>query len=228
MYILKKLMSLSKEKNIFMKLVERVLHNISSEEINDISSTLNISISKINSVITILIPGILSAFKAHIVSSMSSGDVAPLLNVFINSQKNMTIKDLFSNNHQALDMLYNRINEFSGIATMLVPDVINALMPTISQATLTMLQEYSVNSLIDDNDNNYIQQLITNDNGYENAINDANKFLCSVFNTSIHDVENYSKIDNVSDDNFVQNLFNLFDQNNDGSVIEDIYHILIR
>ena len=62
-------------KDTAMKLVERVLDNIPSEEISDIATEFGFSSQKMSSVIHAVIPGILSAFKARIVSSMNSGDL---------------------------------------------------------------------------------------------------------------------------------------------------------
>ncbi len=214
-----------------MKLVERVLDNIPSEEISDIASEFGFSSQKMSSVIHAVIPGILSAFKARIVSSMNSGDMSPLINLINNTESSFNINELFDDNSQALNTLYQRISEFSGIELSQISQILPALMPTISHAISTMFQEYGANTLINSG-NNFINELVANNNGYETAIDAANNFLGSIFGTVTQQTSETTSVAQTAiaseSDNFVQNLFDLFDQDNDGSVMDDIYRMLVR
>lgn len=210
-----------------MKLIERVLDNISSEEITDIASVFGFTNQKMSSVMNATISGILSAFKARIVSSLNSGDVTPL----IETMNNFNLNDLFDGNSTAINTVYNRISEFSGIETDKIHDIIPHIMPLISGAITKMFQEYSTNMLVSEG-GNFISELINN-SSYDTAINAANNFLSSVFGTAPEtmpqqNIGGSSSVGQVSNNSFIQNLFDLFDQDNDGSVMDDIYRMLVR
>lgn len=209
-----------------MKLVERVLDNISSEEISDIASGLGFSAQKMSSVIHSVIPGILSAFKARIVSSINSGDMSPLLNMLSNNNTNFNIHELFDSNTEALSTLYSRISELSGIDVNQISSIVPHIMPTISNAISTMFQEYGSNMLVASG-GNFINELLNN-NTYETAINAANNFIGSVFGTPPEETAATNVQATTENDSFAQNLFDLFDQDNDGSVMDDIYRMLVR
>ncbi len=210
-----------------MKLVERVLDNISSEEISDVASGLGFSSQKMSSIIHSVIPGVLSAFKARIVSSMNSGDMSPLLNMISNANTNFNINELFDSNTEALGTLYSRISELSGIDVNQISTILPQIMPTISNAISTMFQEYGSNMLVASG-GNFINELMNN-NGYETAVSAANSFIGSIFGTAPEQSVATSDEQVTSDnDNFAQNLFDLFDQDNDGSVMDDIYRMLVR
>gem|GEM_PF-4304659 len=211
-----------------MKLVERVLQNISSEDISELASAYNFSSSKMLSVINSVIPGVLSAFKARIVSSMNSGDVTPLLGILSHSHTDLNIENLFDDNEAALQILYQRVSAICDIDINKTPEVVKSTMPTISNAIVTMFQEFNADALMSPENNNYINQLITSDNGYEKAISAANNFLNTVFDKKVVTTKNANENTAPESDNFVQNLYDLFDQDNDGSVMDDIYHMLVR
>lgn len=215
-----------------MKLVERVLDNITSEEILELASTFGISSQKLSSVIHAVIPGVLSAFKARIVSSMNSGDMMPLLGILSDTNEaDITIENLFNGNKAAMDTLYHRTSAVTTISIEETTMIIQAIMPTISSAIVAMLQDFSADALMSSENNNYINELITSDNGYEKAISAANDFINTVFDKKVVDVpqeEDPSDVTMMEADGFVQNLFDLFDQDNDGSVMDDIYHMLIQ
>lgn len=210
-----------------MKLVERVLDNISTDEVTSLAAAFNLPQTKMTSVINSMIPGILSAFKARIVSSMNSGNIEPLTNLLNNIHTNLSIDELFDDNIQALNTVYQRISQFTGIPIHDIAHIVPSLMPTISNAISKMLQEFGSASLMISG-NNFINDLVTNENGYDKAINAANKFIGSVFGL---DMEQDSQIKSHAtsvEDGFLQNLFDLFDQDNDGSVMDDVYHMLVR
>ncbi|MFT6071978.1 MAG: hypothetical protein ACJARD_001330 [Alphaproteobacteria bacterium] len=211
-----------------MKLVERVLNNISSEEISDIASEFNFSAEKMASIVNAVIPGVLSAFKARIVSSMNSGDMSPILGVLSNTETSLNINDLFDGNETALNILYHRISEFSNIDLDKTAEIIETTMPTISNAVATMFQEFSADVLMSPESNSHINELISSESGYEQAVNSANNFLDSVFGTTNAGEKIIQGNIVVENDDFVQNLFDLFDQDNDGSVMDDIYRMLVR
>ena len=218
-----------------MKLVEHVLDNISSEEISDVASEFGFSSQTMSSVIHAMIPGVLSAFKARIVSSMNSGDMSSLLGVISNTESNFNINELFDDNSEALNTLYQRISEFSGIEISKISEIVPSIMPTISNAISTMFQEYGSNALMTSG-SNFISELIKGNNGYDTAIDAANNFLGSVFGNVPEEaqVQNSGQnlvtnaVTSTDGDSFVQNLFDLFDQDNDGSVMDDIYRMLVR
>ena len=217
-------------KDTKMKLVERVLDNISSEEITDIASGFGLSSQKISSLMNATISGLLSAFKARIVSSMNSGDLSPLLQVINSANSDFNINDLFDGNSEALTTLYQRISEFSNIDVEQISQIIPNIMPVISNAITTMFQEYGANMLIASG-GNFINDLTNNSStSYETAINAANSFLGSVFGNISEQipVANIQSQGLKNDNFFVQNLFDLFDQDNDGSVMDDIYRMLVR
>jgi Bacterial protein of unknown function (DUF937) len=212
-----------------MKLVERVLDNIPSEEISQIASEFGFSSQKMSSVINATISGALSAFKARIVPSINSGDMSPLLGLVNGTNENFNLNELFDSNSAALNTLYQRISEFSGVDSTQISQIIPTIMPVISNAITTMFHEYSANT-ITESAGNFISDLMSNNNGYETAISAANNFLGSVFGnlpdqtSHINNTQDTPKNDNF----FVQNLFDLFDQDNDGSVMDDIYRMLVR
>jgi hypothetical protein len=212
-----------------MKLVDRVLDNISSEEIADISSEFGFSAQKMSSVINATISGVLSAFKAQIVSSMNSGDLSPLLELINNDSDTFNLKQLFNSNAAVLNVLYTRIGEFSDVSAVQISEIIPAIMPLISNAITTMLQEYGTNTIISPT-GSFISDLMHNNSGYEVAINAANKFLNSVFGNKVDDTAQANVMqDSLENDSFfIQNLFDLFNQDNDGSVMDDIYRMLVR
>lgn len=212
-----------------MKLVERVLDNIPSEEISDIASEFGFSSQKMSSVINAAISGALSAFKARIVSSINSGNMSPLLELVNGSSENFNLNELFDSNSVALNTLYQRISEFSGVDTQQISDIVPTIMPVISDAITKMFQEYSANTLASTT-GSFITDLMSNNNGYETAINAANNFLGSVFGTAPEQTPYINApLGTPKNDNFfVQNLFDLFDQDNDGSVMDDIYRMLVR
>jgi hypothetical protein len=221
-----------------MKLVERVLDNISSEDMADIASGFGFSSQKMSSLMNATISGLLSAFKARIVSSMNSGDMSPLLQVINSTDTDFNINDLFDGNSEALSTLYQRISEFSNIDVGQISEIIPHIMPVISNAITTMFQEYGANMLIASG-GNFINDLMSNNNtNYETAINAANNFLGSIFGNAPESIptnaQEQATAPNIqsqalkSDNSFVQNLFDLFDQDNDGSVMDDIYRMLVR
>ncbi len=212
-----------------MKLVERVLDNIPSEEISEIAAEFNMPAVNISSVMNAIIPGILSAFKAKLVSGMNTGDVSSLLGMFESTQSNFDINQLFNDNTEALNTLYGRISEFSGIDEQKISEIVPAIMPTISNAVSNMLQDFGASTLIAQG-NNFITDLVSTNAGYETAINAANDFLGSVFGMETKKELSIpaSSAELNEHDSFVQNLFDLFDQDNDGSVMDDIYRMLVK
>lgn len=211
-----------------MRLVERVLDNISSEEVSDLASEFGFPAQKMSAIINATISGVLSAFKARIVSSMNSGDMSPLLKVINTPQEEFNINDLFDGNSEVLNTLYQRIGEFSNVDNQTISTIVPTIMPIISNAITEMFQKYSSNAVLSSG-GNFINDLMSN-NGYEVAVNAANKFLGSIFGKLPEQVTFTNEQSSLAqnDNFFIQNLFDLFDQDNDGSVMDDIYRMLVR
>lgn len=210
-----------------MKLVDRVLDNISAETIETLAQKFELNSSKMSAIINSMIPGVLSAFKARIVSSMNTGDIKPLLDLISDAQTDITIDALFNDNTEALNTVYNRVSEFTAIDIQKISQIVPKTMPIVSVAISQMLQEFGSSSLLTAG-NNFMSELITSDNGYEQAINAANKFIGNIFGIDMQKKNTPNKNPAAEDDNFIQNLYDLFDQDNDGSVMDDIYHMLVR
>jgi hypothetical protein len=213
-----------------MKLVDRVLENISSQEITQIASSFGLAPQNMSSIMHAMIPGVLSAVKARIVSSMNSGDTSSLMSLLDTSSQNLNTQKLFDDNPTVMNTLYQRISEFSGVDQNTIESLAPNLMPVISGAVTSMLKNFGT-AAITQQGSNFMTDLLSSNSNFETAITSANDFISSIFGTKTPETELNSDKAQPSDNNqnpVLQNLFDLFDQDNDGSVMDDIYRMLVR
>lgn len=215
-----------------MKLVEKVLENISSENLQSLSSDFRLSPEQTLGAVNALIPGILSALKAKLFTGLAQGNTGDFLNIINDfSSENFNIRTLFSDNSEALTTLSDRISAFANIDGQTVKNFIPSALPMIMTAITQMLHTVGTHSLMATG-----SQLLGNfftdkmqGSPYEIAIKSANAFLSSVFGGNTEEIlSNTVNNDVANNNNFIQTVLDLFEQDNDGSVMDDIYHMLVK
>jgi hypothetical protein len=224
-----------------MKLVEKVLENLPQDTVTHLSQLLNVDSVQISSALNALIPGVLSAFKAKLVTDMSQGNATGFLDIVSHFTGNTStaseqLNTLFAGNSDAMDTLTQRVSAFSGMNVSDVQTLLPAALPTIMTGVVDMVKSVGVSSAITSG-SELLNSFLSEKNAsspYETAIAAANKFIGSVFGGSTQAKMNANiASDSVEADapaggDFVHTIIELFDQDNDGSVMDDIYNMLVK
>lgn len=218
-----------------MKLVEKVIEQISQQNLQSLSDSHNIDLDQIKNALNALVPGILSAFKAKIVTGLNDGNTSDFLNLIsnFNSDSNdnqALLSSLFGDHTEVVNTLIQRVSAFSGMSEDTVKAFIPAAMPIIMSGITEMIQNITMDSAIETG-SQALSSFLSEENSaspYENAIKAANDFIGKIFGgqTAEKLAEESSSLAPQND--FAQTILDLLDQDNDGSVMDDIYHMLVR
>ena len=218
-----------------MKLVEKVIEQIPQQNLQTLSDNYNIGSDQITNALNALVPGILSAFKAKIVTGLNDGNSADFLNLVSNfnsdtSDNRALLTSLFGKNQDVIDTLIQRVSAFSGINEDVVKSFIPAAMPAVMTGVTEMIQNVTVDSAIATGSealSNFFSGNSTH-SPYESAIKAANDFLGNVFGGQTAEKLAAESNQLSPQNDFAQTILDLLDQDNDGSVMDDIYHMLVR
>ncbi|MEM6603432.1 MAG: hypothetical protein AAF621_05215 [Pseudomonadota bacterium] len=219
-----------------MKLVEKVYGEIAPDDIRGLALDNNITEADAKNVIQALIPGILSALKAKLVTGLNEGNASDFLTVIDEFSKphldgQVILNRLFSNNKQALETLTERVAAFSNVDKVLAKQFVPASIAPVMTAIVKMIKkigdESQINAASSELDDFF--NIRTSNSPYEVAIKAANDFIGSVFGGEVEKKMQAENIDRITpQNNLVYTLLDLFDQDNDGSVMDDIYHMLVK
>ena len=218
-----------------MKLVEKVIEQIPQQNLQSLSDGYNIDSDQVSNALNALVPGILSAFKAKIVTGLNDGNSMDFLNFISNvgsdsNDNQALLSSLFGDHTDVVDTLVQRVSAFSGMNEETVKAFIPSAMPTIMSGITDMIQNVTMDSAIETGSQALTSFLSGDHSGspYESAIKAANDFIGNVFGgqTAAKLAEDNSQMSPQND--FVQTILDLLDQDNDGSVMDDIYNMLVR
>lgn len=209
-----------------MKLIEKVLENISDNDIQTIATKCHINEGQVEQILQSITPGILSAFKAKIVTNLDAGTTNTLVDIL----SAPSTETLFSYNQEALDTLTSRVSALTEFSKEQIDKFLPIFLPVIIKGIADMLQSMTGTALFETGSqmlNNFFSSTPDNNSSYENAIDAANKFLNSVFGKNVVAAPNSS---DIAEENgqILQHILEVFERNNDGSMMDDIFNMLIK
>lgn len=221
-----------------MKLVKAILDNIPAETIDTLKGDFNLSEAQTSSILNSVVPGLLSAIKAKIVTDTDgdehSNGFLSLISEFYDDNKdsNDLMNSLFSGNNEAISMLTNRVSSLTQIDADTISNIIPSLTPAIMGGVSKMFDSFDINTLLGGQSDNVLGNFFSESQAgkslYGGAIKAANSFIGSIFGGDTQKKMSEDNASMVETNGSLSMILDLFDQDNDGSVMDDIYHMLVK
>ena len=206
-----------------MSLTQVAIDNLPQSHLNALSEKFGLSETALSGAMGVLASAALSAVKAGVVRRSTQGEAVSLTSVFADFGEGAAaspLGDLLGGNQQASDLLKSKVADAAGVSEGDAGALIQEAAPSLMNSLKEALQN--------------LPQLLSGDTvgsafagtGYEGALNAANNFLQSVFGEKA--AAESGAVNTPGGGGVFQSLLDVIDADNDGSVTDDIFNMLVK